>query len=103
MRKKPKRSADQAQTTLSLPREILAECDARADALGLSRSAYIVQLLRADLATRAALVISEVTTPYGVSSEPAEPGAGRDPHSDSVLHDTLAPHLGNPRKPKRGS
>ncbi len=98
-----KRSADQTATAISLPKSLLREIDERSEKLGITRSAYLCALARADLARRGSLVLSETPTSYGVSSEPAEPGSGRDPHSDTVLNDTLAPHLGSPRKPKRGS
>lgn len=69
----------------------------------MTLSQYVRLVLTKAVTSGHAYEIRETSTPYGVSSEPAEPGAGRDPHSDSVLNDTLAPHLGTPRKPKRGS
>ena len=45
--------------TISLPREDVEAIDARARALGMSRSAYLVQIARSDLATRGPLLLRE--------------------------------------------
>lgn len=74
-----------------------------AQASGLTLSQYVRLVLTKAVTSGHAYELRETSTPYGVSSEPPEPGAGRDPHSDSVANDTLAPHLGIPSTPKRES
>jgi metal-responsive CopG/Arc/MetJ family transcriptional regulator len=58
------RAAEQTQVSISLPKELLAQLDTRAAKLGLSRSAYLVQLARADVADRGPMVLKEIETPY---------------------------------------
>jgi metal-responsive CopG/Arc/MetJ family transcriptional regulator len=57
------RAAEQTQVSISLPKELLAQLDTRAAKLGLSRSAYLVQLARADVADRGPMVLKEIETP----------------------------------------
>jgi hypothetical protein len=58
------------------------ECEDRAEALGLSRSAYIVQLLRQDLAGRGELILRE--------NEPISSARRQNPShvADDIAHDT---------------
>ena len=55
------RSPGQTVTTISLPETLLAEIDKRRVKLGLSRSAYLCALARADIAKRGTLTLSELT------------------------------------------
>ena len=54
----------------SVSREFLDQIDARADELGLSRSAYIVQVLRKELISGASQlsIVAETSTDYSVKT-----------------------------------
>lgn len=88
--------------SVNVPTSMRQALERLAEASGMTLSQYVRLVLTKAVTSGHAYEIRETITPY-VSSEPAEPGAGRDPRSDSVANDTLAPHLGSPRKPKRGS
>lgn len=51
----------------SVSKELLEKIDARAEALGLSRSAYIVQIVRKDLMTGSSSlsIVAETKSEYG--------------------------------------
>lgn len=53
------RSPGQTAISISLPESLVAQVEERAQALGLSRSQYLVQLARADLKERGALTLHE--------------------------------------------
>jgi metal-responsive CopG/Arc/MetJ family transcriptional regulator len=53
------RTAEQTAISISLPKQLLAQIDDRAAALGLNRSQYLNVLARNDLASRAALKLVE--------------------------------------------
>ena len=54
---KKKRSPGQTHISVSLSEGLLAECDARAADLGMSRSKYIAALIQNDLVAKGKLVI----------------------------------------------
>lgn len=54
------RSENQTAISVSMTRELLAEVDERAKALGLNRSQYLAQLARADLRERRELTLREI-------------------------------------------
>ena len=55
----------------SVTRELLEKIDARAEALGLSRSAYIVQIVRKDLASGSSglRIVAEKKAEYGTKKK----------------------------------
>ena len=67
----PQRKPDQTAISVSMSKEMLAQMDARAKALGLNRSQYIAQLARADLLAKGALVIQDSAQ----LTQPAQPVA----------------------------
>jgi metal-responsive CopG/Arc/MetJ family transcriptional regulator len=71
-----------------MPKALLEECQKRADALGMNRSAYIVQLLRRDLAQRADLVIAEEADHEAVNSATSD-----------IVEEALARKARKKRKP----
>ncbi len=89
--------------SVNVPASMRQALEQLAQASGLTLSQYVRLVLTKAVTSGHAYEIRETSTPYGISSEPPGPDAGRAPHSDSVLNDTLAPHLGTPRKRKRGS
>ena len=62
------RSPDKTAVSISLPKDLLAEIDARARSLGMTRSRYLTFLAQQDLTKGGPLVIPPRETP-----EPAEP------------------------------
>jgi len=58
------RSSDQTAVSFSLPKALLDQADARAAALGMSRSQYLNQLLRRDVTDRAPLILQETPPEY---------------------------------------
>lgn len=63
----PQRKPDQTAISISMSRQLLADLDARASLLGLTRSQYLAQLARNDIATGGGMVIRELPK----SSSPA--------------------------------
>ena len=55
----PQRAPDQTAISVSIGKELLARIDVRATALGLSRSQYLAQLARNDVATGGDLVLKD--------------------------------------------
>ena len=55
----------------SVTKELLEKIDARAEALGLSRSAYIVQIVRRDLASGSSSlrIVAEEKSEYGTKKK----------------------------------
>lgn len=88
--------------SVNVPTSMRQALERLAEASGMTLSQYVRLVLTKAVTSGHAYEIRETSTPYSVSSEPSNPGAGRDPRSDNVLNDTLAQHLGTPRKPKRG-
>jgi hypothetical protein len=88
--------------SVNVPASMRAALERLAAASGMTLSQYIRLVLTKAVSTRQAYELRETSTPH-VSSAGSDPSAARDPHSDSVLNDTLSPHLGTARKPKRGS
>ena len=56
------RSPGQTAISVSLPADLVEEIDARANALGISRSQYLVHLARADLIERGELTLRETAS-----------------------------------------
>ena len=54
------RSQDQTATSISLPKALLDEIELRAQRLGLSRSAYLCALARADIARGGTIELCEL-------------------------------------------
>lgn len=57
-----KRNPENTAISLSLPKDLLARIDSRADSLGLSRSNYLCQIAEADLRKPGPLVISPASS-----------------------------------------
>jgi hypothetical protein len=74
------RSPGQTSTSISLPEDLLAEIDRRADRLGLSRSQYLIRLAEKDLSEGGDLLIRESARPYGTSSSTKESPASPKTH-----------------------
>lgn len=55
----PQRAPDQTAISVSIGKELLAKIDLRASALGISRSQYLANLARADVARGGDLVLKE--------------------------------------------
>lgn len=55
----PQRAPDQTAISVSIGKELLAKIDARAAGLGLSRSQYLANLARNDVATGGDLLLKE--------------------------------------------
>jgi hypothetical protein len=88
-----KRSDRQTAISVSIPKELLDLVDARAQAIGLNRSAYIGLLLRQDLATKDNLTVHETPSP----SKPESPDA---PNAAGSREISKYPPL--PRESRRG-
>jgi hypothetical protein len=65
----PQRKPDQTAISVSMSKTLLEQLDARAEALGLNRSQYLVHLARQDLASKGALILQEHPTKYEISSD----------------------------------
>ena len=63
------RSPGQTAISVSIPRSLLDDIDRRAEALGLSRSQYLTQLARQDIAAKGSLILQEKPTEYKSSEE----------------------------------
>lgn len=73
----PQRKPDQTAISVSMPKALLADIDARCSRLGLKRSEYLASLARNDLVAGGELILREIqslpeTSP---SSAPAHPMA----------------------------
>lgn len=66
----PKRSPDQTVAAISLEKELLKQLDARAESLHLSRSAYIIQLIRNDLVKKGKLEVQPEDPPLNITPMP---------------------------------
>lgn len=61
----PKRAPGQVQMSISLPQRLRDAADKRAQSLGLSRSAYVSQLLRAEARHNSDLVLKSLPPEEG--------------------------------------
>lgn len=96
------RSPGQTVTALSLPETLKDAIDQRAAQLGLSRSAYLCALARADIATGGPLTI-EAATLHDAPSEPSsKPPPPAEPAriADKVLRYRVAAARRSDRKSK---
>ena len=59
----PRRGQNQTGVSISLTKDLLEEIDARARLLGITRSQYLIQLARRDLAERPEFIVREISPP----------------------------------------
>lgn len=72
----PQRKPDQTAISVSMPKALLADIDARCSRLGLKRSEYLASLARNDLVAGRELVLRELhSVAPETSSAPAHPMA----------------------------
>ncbi len=95
------RSPGQTVTALSLPETLKDAIDLRAAQLGLSRSAYLCALARADIAVGGPLTLEAEPANQPKISLPAPPSSAAPARiADKVLRETVAGVRRNRRKSK---
>ena len=68
----PQRAPDQTAISVSIGKELLTRIDVRAQALGLSRSQYLAQLARNDVARGGDLVLKDAPNSTQAAQQTAE-------------------------------
>lgn len=85
------RSAGQTAISVSMPKAMVEEIDARAERLGLNRSQYLLQLAKQDLEERSPIVLREASPAETTNS------------GQTAAADVAATTLSNFRKRRRPS